>query len=109
MLATNKVQLVGYAGANPEMVELKSSKYKKAIVSLATRESYKKDGEWFNITTWHKLVAWNNMATKVCELVQKGSKINIVGKVSYREVDGKKGKFTLSEITVNDISLEQIK
>jgi single-strand DNA-binding protein len=106
MLATNKVQLVGYAGANPEMVELKSSKYKKAIVSLATRESEKKDGEWFNITTWHKVVAWNNMATKVCEMVQKGTKLNVTGRVSYRQVDGKKGKFTLSEITVNDFSLE---
>lgn len=109
MLKTNKVQLVGYAGANPEIVELKSGNYKKAVISLATRESYKKDGQWFNITTWHKLVAWGNMATKVCEMVQKGNRINVTGRISYRQVDTQKGKLTLSEITVNDFNLEPVK
>jgi len=108
MLATNKVQLTGYAGANPEMVNLKNKGYKKAVISLATRESYKKDGEWVNITTWHKVVAWNNLATKMCELVQKGSRVSVTGRVSYRQVETQKGKLTLSEITVNEFALEPI-
>ncbi len=108
MLSTNKVQLVGYAGANPELVNLKTKNYKKAIISLATRESYKKDGEWVNITTWHKVVAWNNMAIKMCELIQKGSKISVTGRVNYRQVETQKGTLTLSEITVNEFALEPI-
>lgn len=109
MLKTNKVQLTGYAGANPELISLKSDKYKKAILSLATRESYKKDGEWVNITTWHKVVAWNNMATKICELVQKGSRVSVTGRINYNQIDTQKGKMTLSEITVNDFALEPVK
>lgn len=108
MLTTNKVELTGYAGANPEMVELKSNRYKKAVISLATRESYKKDGEWYNVTTWHKVVAWNNMATKMCELIQKGSRISITGRVNYRQVETPKGKMFLSEIVANGFALEPI-
>lgn len=108
MLATNKVQLIGYAGANPEMVNLKNKGYKKAVISLATRESYKKDGEWVNITTWHKVVAWNHLATQMCELIQKGSRLSVTGRVSYRQVETQKGKLTLSEITVNEFNLEPI-
>lgn len=109
MLATNKVQLVGYAGTTPELVNLKNKGYKKAIISLATRESYKKDGEWINVTTWHKVVAWNTMATKMCALIQKGSRISVKGRVNYRQVETQKGKLTLSEITVNEFALEPIK
>lgn len=109
MLSTNKVQLVGYAGAAPELVDLKNKGYKKAVVSLATRESYKKDGEWVNITTWHKVVAWNQMATRICSMVQKGSRISITGRVNYRQVETGKGRFMLSEITVNEFALEPVK
>ena len=108
MLSTNKVQLTGYAGANPELVNLKTKGYKKAIISLATSESYKKDGEWVSVTTWHKVVAWNNLATRMCELVQKGSRLSVTGRVNYRQVETQKGRLTLSEITVNDFALEPI-
>src|SRR5947207_2066994 len=106
MSATNKVQLVGYVGTNPELVELKSGEYKKAIFSLATHEYYKKDEEWFNITTWHKLVGWGKTANKICDTIKKGTKVNITGRVSNRKVEGKQGSFTLSEITVSSIKLE---
>lgn len=106
MLATNRVQLTGYAGQAPELVALKSPHYKKAVISLATHESYQKDGEWFNVTTWHKVVAWNAMAVKMCELIQKGSRVSINGRITYQQVDTGKGKLTLGEITVNDFALE---
>ena len=109
MLKTNKVQLIGYAGANPEMVALKNNRYKKATLSLATNESYKKDGEWFNVTTWHKVVAWNNMAAKMCDLIQKGSRLSVNGKVNYRQIQTEKGTMTFSEILVNDFAIESNK
>jgi single-strand DNA-binding protein len=109
MTKTNNVKLVGYAGANPELVELKNNRYKKATLSLATNESYKKNGEWFKVTTWHKVVAWNNTAAKMCELIQKGSRLSINGKVNYRQVQTDKGTMTLSEILVNDFTIEPSK
>ena len=105
MKATNNVQLTGYAGANPEIVALKNDRYKKATIRLATNEAYKKDGEWYNITTWHKVVAWNNVATKLMESVQKGSRISLTGRMNYRKVDSPTGKFTISEVVVKKFDL----
>jgi len=87
----NKVELVGFAGMDVEVQDLKNN-LKKANFSLATREGFKnKDGEWINTTSWHRIVLWNDNAKKAAELVKKGSRVSLSGKLNYRTYETDKG------------------
>ena len=52
----NKVQLIGHLGADPEIKTFDSGK-KKATLSLATSDNYKKtNGEKVEQTQWHNII-----------------------------------------------------
>ena len=87
----NKVELVGFAGMDPEIKSF-GTENKIAKFSLATREGYKKDGEWVNTSQWHNLVGWNKIADQIFTLVKKGKKLSVIGKINYRHYDDKEGK-----------------
>lgn len=101
MSITNKVQLVGHVGQNPEIKTFGESG-KLAKFSLATHESFKsKSGEWVENTTWHNLIAWRNLADRIEKQVQKGSFLLIEGKLvnsDYTDKDGVKRYKTEIEI-----------
>ena len=89
----NKVQLIGNVGAKPNIEQTKNGHvYTK--ISLATNEfKYDGDGEKIQHTLWHQVIAWNKLAKKVNQYVQKGQEICINGKLNHRtfeDLDGKK-------------------
>lgn len=87
----NKVELNGFAGINPEIINLKNDG-KIARFSLATSESYKdKNGEWVKNTTWHSIVMWNTVAKQAEEKIKKGARVTIMGKIVYRKYTDKNG------------------
>ncbi len=89
----NKVELLGYAGMNAELVEFEKG---NALLkfSLATSESYQKSsGEWVKNTTWHNIVMWGEAARKALPSVTKGAKLQLQGKIvnqTYTDKDGVK-------------------
>jgi single-strand DNA-binding protein len=95
----NKVELSGHAGMDPEVRSINDN-LKIAKFSLATNESYKnKEGEWVRDTTWHNIVLWNKLATEAEEKVKKGNRVNLTGKLSYRQYIDKNGmKHSFAEI-----------
>lgn len=101
MERTNKVELTGFTGMNPEVKELENGR-KRVSFTLATHDSYKnKEGEWVSNTTWHRVVAWNKLADQVMEGVNKGMKITVDGKLEYRMWDDKSGnRRTQTEIVL---------
>lgn len=89
----NKVQLIGNVGARPNIEQTKNGHvYTK--ISLATNEyKYDEKGEKSQHTLWHQVIAWNKLAKKVNQYVQKGQEICISGKLNHRtfeDLDGKK-------------------
>ena len=106
MERSNKVELTGYTGMNPELTELKNGQ-KKASFSLATQDSYKnKQGEWVNNTTWHKVIGWGKTADAIMETVKKGTKVTLSGKIDYRSYEDKQGnKKFFTEIVAYNVSL----
>jgi len=87
----NKVELNGYLGNDPVLFTIAGG-YKKANISIATRESYKnKDGEWVNNSSWHNVVFWNKQAEQAVNELKKGMRISLEGKISYRRFTGKDG------------------
>lgn len=77
----NKVILVGNLGREPEIKETRNGT-KIASISMATTESYKKQGEWQQVTEWHRVKAFGNLAEYVeKENAIKGDRVAVEGKI----------------------------
>jgi len=102
----NKVELVGFAGMNAEVKEIKKG-IKLGRFSLATSEGYKnKNGEWVNSTSWHNIVLWNKAAEKAAEIVKKGLRVAVTGRINYRSYETSSGEKRMTvEIMANDLEI----
>lgn len=102
MKTQNKVQLIGYAGSEPQ-VRLFASGSKKASLSVATHHPRKKDtGEVEWVTTWHSIIAWNERAEYLAENFIKGSHLLVEGSLVYRTYEDKQGHTRyITEIKAN--------
>ncbi len=91
----NKVILVGNVGRDPEVNYIRED-LPVARFTLATSESYTKDGQRVTNTEWHNIVVWRGLAKVVEQYVKKGSKLYIEGKITNRqyEKDGQTKYFT---------------
>lgn len=100
----NRVQLIGNLGAAPEVRNLNSGK-KVAQFSIATSETYKNSaGERVQETQWHQVVVWNKLAEIVENYLDKGRRVAVEGKLTYRSYEDKNGvKRYVTEILASDI------
>ena len=76
MAGINKVILVGNLGADPE---IRYSPGGMAVVnfSLATSETFSKDGQKQTKTEWHKIVAFGKLAEICGQYLSKGKQVYI--------------------------------
>ncbi|HEX8269356.1 MAG TPA: single-stranded DNA-binding protein [Flavobacterium sp.] len=102
----NKVQLIGNAGSDPEVITTESGK-KLAKLTIATNESYKNDnGEKITDTQWHNLVAWGKTAELLEKYVTKGKEVAVEGKLTHRSYDDKNGdRKYFTEVVVGELLL----
>lgn len=102
----NKVQLIGKAGADPEIKIFEAGK-KLARLVIATNENYTNDkGERVTDTQWHTVTAWGKTAEIIEKYVTKGKELAIEGKLTHRSYDDKNGgKRYVTEIVVSDVLL----
>ena len=100
----NSVQLIGYLGQDPEIVNLESGS-KLAKFSIATSDSYKNaQGEKVEDTQWHNVVAWGKTAEIVENYLVKGKQVAVEGKLIHRSYETKEGeKRYISEIKCNEL------
>lgn len=94
-MSVNKVILIGNVGKDPEVNYIKED-LPVAKFTMATSESYTKDGQKVTNTEWHNIVVWRGLAKVVEQYVKKGSKLYIEGKITNRqyEKDGQTKYFT---------------
>jgi single-strand DNA-binding protein len=98
----NRVQLMGFLGQDVELRELAQGK-KLARLTLATND-YKRslNGPPEKTTTWHNLIAWGPTAESMSDLLRKGHKVCVEGKIAYRQYETKTGeKRSSTEIIVS--------
>jgi single-strand DNA-binding protein len=102
----NKVQLIGNAGANPEIKTFEAGK-KLARLLIATNESYFNDkGEKLTDTQWHTVTAWGKTAEIIEKYVTKGKEVAIEGRLTHRSYDDKNGeKRYVTEVIASDVLL----
>lgn len=103
----NKVILVGNVGADPEVRTMESGT-KYARVRLATTERYidRQTNETRELTEWHTISLWRNLADVADKYVRKGSQIYIEGRLRNREWIDKDGAKRYSvEVLADEMKL----
>lgn len=88
----NKVQLIGRLGADPEVKHFEGGNL-VARLRLATDESYKdKDGNKKELTEWHSISVWGNLASIAEKYLKKGQLMYVEGRISTRTWQDDKGE-----------------
>ncbi len=97
----NKVILLGNLTKDIELKTIPSGKT-VGNVGIATNESYTdKDGNKIDNVAFHNLSIWGKQAETLAKYTQKGSKILVEGKISYRQWEAQDGsKRMATSITV---------
>ncbi len=102
----NKVMLIGNVTRDPE---LRYTPQGNAVATfgLATNRSWKTEsGEIREEAEFHRLVAWNKLAELCSQLITKGRKIYVEGRLQTRTFTGSdNAQHTITEIVIDDMIL----
>jgi single-strand DNA-binding protein len=98
----NKVNLIGFLGNDAEVRT--NNNRSITTLSLATKSSYKKDGEYISHTEWHRCVVFGKLS-EFAGTLKKGAHILVEGELRSREYDSKKknAKIRVWEVRVDSI------
>lgn len=101
----NRVELIGNLTRDPE---LRYTPNGAAVCTfgLATNRTYVSEGERKEEVDFHRLVAWNKLAELCNQLLKKGIKVFISGRLQTRTWEGQDGATRqTTEIVVEDMIL----
>ena len=105
--AVNKVILVGYLGANPD-VRYMPNGTPTATIRLATTETWKDRNtkERKERTDWHRVVFFDGLAKTAAEYLKTGSQVYVEGRLRNRKWQDSNGvdRYT-TEIVVLDLQM----
>jgi single-strand DNA-binding protein len=100
----NRVTLIGNLTRDPE---LRYTPAGMAVVSfgLATNRVWTtKQGERKEDAQFHRIVAWNKLAELCSQLLSKGRRVYVDGRIQYREfMDQENNKKQIAEIVIDDM------
>lgn len=105
--SVNKVILIGNLGKDPEIKRLENGTV-IANFPLATSESYtdKATGTRRDITDWHNIVLWRNLAEIAEKYARKGAKVYIEGKLKTRSwTDANGQQRYITEVVGDELTL----
>ena len=88
MSGVNKVILLGRLGNDPDAKQLAGGMAVTKF-SLATSESFMKDGQKQEVTEWHRIMTWNKLAENCAKYLTKGREVYIEGKIKTESWDDK--------------------
>ena len=99
----NKVTLIGFLGSNPE-ARTNNPDVSVTTLSLATKSSYKKNGEYVSHTEWHRCVVFGKLS-EFAKTLTKGAHVQVEGELRSREYESKQknSKQRVWEVRVSSI------
>jgi single-strand DNA-binding protein len=104
MKSLNKVQLIGNLTRDPE---LKYTPQGTAVCTFGVatnRQWTTESGEKKDEADFHKIVAWTKLAEICANLLKKGRKVYVEGRLQTRNWQGQDGtQRTTTEIVINDM------
>jgi len=102
----NKVMIIGRLGRDPEMRYTPSGKPVTSFSVATGRTWVTAEGEHREETEWFNVVAWGGLAETCSQILAKGSRVYIEGRLqtrSWEDADGQKRYRT--ELVANDMIL----
>lgn len=103
----NRVQLIGYLGADPE-TNATGKGDPVANFRIATTQvvKNKETNAKTEYTEWHRIAVFNGLATIAAEYLKKGSQVYVEGRLRTRKWQDKEGndQYT-TEIVADDIQM----
>lgn len=101
----NRVELIGNLTRDPE---LRYTPNGAAVCTfgMATNRTYVTEGERKEEADFHRLVAWNKLAELCNQLLKKGNRVFISGRLQTRSWEGQDGQTRqVTEIVIEDMIL----
>ncbi len=101
MLTVNRATLVGHAGRDPEIRDLKNGG-RAATFSLATAEKWTdREGKPVEATEWHRVVVYGAAVDAVERMLKKGDPVMVEGRIATRKYSDRDDvERSLTEIVV---------
>ncbi len=91
-MGVNRVLLLGYLGADPE-IRYTQSQTAVCTMRVATSERRKNaEGEWVDHTEWHSVVVWGKTAENCAQYLAKGRQVFVEGRLQTRKWQDQEGK-----------------
>ena len=101
----NRVELIGNLTRDPE---LRYTPQGTAVVtfSIATNRTFISDGERKEEADFHRIVAWSKLAELCSQLLKKGNRVFVSGRLQNRNWEGQDGQSrNVTEIVIEDMIL----
>lgn len=107
MASLNRVEIIGYLGADPEMRTMPNG---DAVVniSVATAEKWKDKvtGESKERTDWHRIIFFRRQAEIASQYLRKGALVRIDGTLRYRKwIDSENKEHWTTEIHASNLMM----
>ena len=101
MLNMNRATLVGHAGRDPDVRDLKNGG-RAATFSLATTGKWTdREGNPAEATEWHRIVVYGPTVAAVETMLRKGDRVMVEGRIATREYRDREGNGrAITEIVV---------
>ncbi|MBI2039744.1 single-stranded DNA-binding protein [Candidatus Microgenomates bacterium] len=101
----NRVELIGNLTRDPEL-RFTPNGAAVCTFGVATNRTYVSEGERKEEVDFHKLVAWNKLAELCNQLLKKGHRVFISGRLQTRSWEGQDGiQRQTTEIVIEDMIL----
>jgi len=101
----NRVELIGNLTRDPEL-RYTPTGTAVATFSIATNRTYISDGEKKEEADFHRIVAWNKLAELCSQLLKKGNRVFVSGRLQNRTWEGQDGnQRNTTEIVIEDMIL----
>jgi single-strand DNA-binding protein len=104
MATKNQVQIEGNLVADGDLKYLQNG---SALLkfTVANNRNFKKGEEWVQKTGWYDITCWGQLAEDAVEVLTKGMKVIVDGRLEYETWEGDDGKRHKISITADQVSL----
>jgi single-strand DNA-binding protein len=90
----NSIQIIGNLGRDPEQRETRATGAPFAVLSVATRRSWKNaQGEWKSRTDWHRVICFNRLNDAAASL-RRGDQVIVTGSLVSNKYEREVNKST---------------
>lgn len=101
MQSLNKILIIGHLGADPELKMAGALPVVNFSVATVDSQKDSKTGQYINTTEWHKITIFGTRAEKAADILKKGDRVYIEGKLKTSKY---KDKENIERLSINIIA-----